>query len=112
MESGEWPEDRVKSVFVTIPKKNGATECSDHRTLALISHTSKILLRILLKRMQSSAESEMAEVQMGFRAGRGTRDQILNLRLIMEKVREFQQPLYMAFIDYRKAFDRLDHRAY
>ena len=109
MESGEWPEDWVKSVFVTIPKKIRATECSDHRTLALISHTSKILLRILLKRMQSFAESEVADVQMGFRPGRGTRDQILNLRLIMEKAREFQQPLYMAFIDYRKAFDRLDH---
>ena len=78
--------------------------------LALISHASKIMLRVLLGRMQKTAEEELSDVQMGFRKGVGTRDQIFNLRIIIEKAREHQTPLYIAFIDYKKAFDSVKHR--
>lgn len=84
-------------------------KCEEHRTIALISHTSKILLRILLNRMQKTANEQIADVQMGFRKGVGTRDQIFNLRVIMEKVNEASVPLYMAFVDYKKAFDTVKH---
>ena len=82
-------------MFVTIPKIKGGVglRCEDHRTIALISHASKILLRILLKRMKFAAEEQIADVQMGFRQGVGTRDQIFNLRIIMEKARESSVPL-------------------
>ena len=84
--------------------------CSEeHRTIALISHASKILLRILLNRMQKTANEQIADVQMGFRKGVGTRDQIFNFRVIMEKAKEASVPLYMAFVDYKKAFDTLKH---
>jgi len=99
----------VKSVVITLPKVTGATECADHRTIALISHASKILLRILLQRTEKVAEEQFAEEQMGFRKRVGTRDQIFNLRIIMEKAHEFNVPLYIAFIDYKKAFDSVRH---
>jgi len=96
-------------VFVTIPKVKGDVHCEDHRMIALISHVSKILLRILLKRMKFAAEEQIADVQMGFRQGMGTRDQIFNLRIIMEKARESSVSLYMAFSDYKKAFVSVKH---
>ena len=98
-----------RSVFVTIPKVAGTMKCEEHRTIALISHASKILLRILLNRMQRTANEQIADVQMGFRKGVGTRDQIFNLRVIMEKADEASVPLYMAFVDYKKAFDTVKH---
>ncbi|CAH1258964.1 Hypp2118 [Branchiostoma lanceolatum] len=82
--TGQWPSDWVKSVFITIPKVPGTIDCSEHRTIALISHVSKVLLRILLRRMERVAEQEFAEEQMGFRKRVGTRDQIFNLRVLME----------------------------
>ena len=109
LETGVWPEDWLKSMFIMIPKVSGTTECADHRTIALISHASKIILRILLQRTQKIAEEQFAEVQMGFRKTVGTRDQIFNLRIIMEKAREFNIPLYLTFIDYKKAFDSVRH---
>jgi hypothetical protein len=109
LKTGEWPSDWMRSVFIPIPKVAGTTDCAEHRTIALISHTSKILLRVLLQRTQNTAEEQFAEEQMGFRKKVGTRDQIFNIRIIMEKAREFNVPLYMAFIDYRKAFDSVTH---
>jgi len=109
LDTDAWPEDWRRSVFVTIPKVTGTIKCEEHRTIALISHASKILLRILLNRMQKTANEQIADVQMGFRKGVGTRDQIFNLRVIMEKANEASVPLYMAFVDYKKAFDTVKH---
>ncbi|CAH1248808.1 Hypp8427 [Branchiostoma lanceolatum] len=86
--TGQWPSDWVKSVFITIPKVPGTIDCSEHRNIALISHVSEVLLRILLRHMERVAEQEFAEEQMGLRKKVGTRDQIFNLRVLMEKARE------------------------
>ena len=85
----QWPQDWKKSVFIPIPKKGNAKECSDYRTIALISHTSKVMLKILLARLQQYVNHELPDVQAGFRKGRGTRDQIANICWIIEKAREF-----------------------
>ena len=97
------------SVFTPIPKKGNAKECSNYHTIALISHTSKVTLKILQPRLQQYMNQELADVQAGFRKGRGTRDQIANICWIMEKAREFQKNIYFCFIDYAKAFDCVDH---
>ena len=86
-----------------------AKECSNYHTIALISHASKVMLKILQARLQQHVKRELPDVQVGFRKGRGTRDQIANIRWIMEKAREFQKHIYVCFIDYAKAFDRVDH---
>ena len=98
-----------KLVFISIPKKGNAKECSNYRTIALISHASKIMLKILQARLQLHVNRELPYVQAGFRKGRGTRDQIANIRWIMETAREFQKNIYFCFIDYAKAFDCVDH---
>ena len=97
------------SVFIPIPKKGNAKECSNYRTIALISHASKVMLKILQARFQQYGNRELPDVQAGFRKGRGTRDQIANIRWIMKKAREFQKNLYFCFIDYAKAFECVDH---
>ena len=89
----QWPWDWKMSVFIPIPKKDNAKECSNHCTIVLISHLSKVMLKILQARLQ---------VQAGFRKGRGTRDQIANILWIIEKAREFQKNIYFCFIDYAK----------
>ena len=91
------------SVFIPIPKKGNAKECSNYRTIALISHASKVMLKILQARLQQYMNCELPNVQAGFRKGRGTRDQIANIRWIMEKAREFQKNSYFCFLDYAKA---------
>ena len=101
----QWPQDWKKSVFIPIPKKGNAKECSNYHTIALISHASKVLLKILQARLQQYVNCELPDVQAGFRKGRGTRDQIANICWIMEKAREFQKNIYFCFIDYAKAFD-------
>ena len=93
------------SVFIPIPKKGSAKECSNYDTIALISHASKVMLKILQASLQQYVNRELPDVQAGFRKGRGTRDQIANIRWIMEKAREFQKNIYLCFIDYAKAFD-------
>ena len=98
-----------KVIFIPIPKKGNAKECSNYRTIALISHASKVMLKILQARLQQYVNSELPDVQAGFRKGRGTRDQIANIRWIIEKVREFQKNIYFCFLDYAKAFDCVDH---
>lgn len=105
----KWPKDWTRSVFIPLPKKGDARDCSNYRTIALISHASKILLKIIQQRLQQVIDQELPDVQAGFRKGRGTRDHIANIRWIIEKTREYQKDLYMCFIDYSKAFDCVEH---
>ena len=95
--------------FHSNPKESNAKECSNYHTIALISHTSKVMLKILQARLQQYMNCELPDVQVGFRKGRGTRDQIANIHWIIEKAREFQENIYFCFIDYAKAFDCVDH---
>ena len=98
-----------RSVFIPISKKGNAKECSNYRTITLISHASKVMLKILQARLQQYVNCELPDVQAGIGKGRGIRDQIANIRWIMEKAREFQKDIYFCFIDYAKAFDCVDH---
>ena len=102
----QWPQDWKRSVFIPIPKKGNAKECSNYGTIAL---SSKVMLKILQARLQPYVNCVLPDVQAGFRKGRGTRDQIANICWIMEKAREFQENIYFCFIDYAKAFDCVDH---
>ena len=97
------------SVFIPIPKKGNAKECSNYHTTALISHASKVMLRILQARLQQNMNHELLDIQAGFRKGRGTRAQIANIRWIIIKAREFQKNICFCFNDYAKAFDCVDH---
>ena len=97
------------SVFIPIPKKGNAKECSNYHTITLISHASKIMLRILQARLQQYMKQELPNIQGGFRKGRGTRDQIVNIHWIIEKAREFQKNISLCFIDYTRDFDCVDH---
>ena len=103
----QWPRAWKRSVFIPIPIKGNAKECLNYCTIALISHVSKVMLQILKARLHQCMKCELPDVQAGFRKGRGTRDQIANIRWIMEKAREFQKNIYFCFIDYTKAFDRV-----
>ena len=98
-----------KSVFIPIPKKDNAKECSNYHTTTLISHTSKVMPNILQTRLQQYVNREPLDGQAGFRKGRGTRDQIVIIHWIIEKAREFQKNIYFCFTDYIKAFDCVDH---
>ena len=98
-----------RSVFIAIPKKGSAKECSNYCKIALTSHASKVMLKILQARLQRYVNRELPHVQTGFRKGRGTRDQIANICWVMEKAREFQKNIYFCFTDGAKAFDWMDH---
>ena len=98
-----------KVSFHSNPKERQCQRISNYRTIALISHVSKVMLKILQARLQQYVNRELPEVQASFRKGRGTRDQIANIRWIMEKARECQKNIYFCFIDYAKAFDCVDH---
>ena len=102
-------QDWKRSVFIPIPKKGNAKECSDYHTIALISHDSKIMLKILQARLQQFVNHEPPNVQAGFRIGRGTKHYIANVHWVIQKAREFQKNIYFCFIDYTKAFDYVDH---
>jgi len=104
----QWPQDWKRSVFIPIPKKGNAKECSNYRTIALISHASKVVLKILQAIFQQYLNCELPDVQAGFRKGRRTRNQIANICWIIEKARKFQKNIYFCFIDYAKAFDCVD----
>ena len=95
----QWPQDWKRSVFIPIPKKGNAKECSNYCTIELTLHTSKIMLKILQARLQHYVNCKLPDVQAGFRIGRGTRDQIANIHWFIEKVREFQKIIYFCFID-------------
>ena len=103
----QWPQYWKRSVFIPVPKNGNAKECSKYHTVALISHASKVMLKIYQAKLQQYVNQELPDVQAGFRKGRGTRDQIANIRWIIEKAREFQK--YICFIDYAKPFDYVDH---
>ena len=102
-------QDWKRSVFIAVPKKGNAKQCSNYHTIVFISHTSKVMLKILPVRLQQYVNCEFPDVQAAFRKGRGTRDQIANIHWIIEKTREFQKNIYFCFIDYAKAFDCVDH---
>ena len=104
----QWPQDWKRSVFIPISKKGNAKECSSYHTIALISHTSKVMLIILQVNLQHHVNHELPDVQALFRKGRGTRDQIANNCWIIKKAREFQKNIYFCFIGYAKAFDCVD----
>ena len=107
--NAKWPQDWKRSVFIPMPKKGNPKECSNYRTIELISFTSKIILKILQARLQQYVNHELPDVQAGFRKGRGTRDQIANICWIIKAAREFQKNIYFCFIDYAKDFDCVDH---
>ena len=102
LENSAGPQDLKRSVFIPIPKKGNAKDCSNYHTIALISHASKVMLKSLHARLQQYVNRELPDVQAGFRKGRGTRDQIANIRWIMEKATECQKNIYFCFTDYAK----------
>ena len=105
----QWPQDWERPFFIPIPKKGNAKEFSNYNTIALVSHASKVMLKILQARLQQYVNRELSDVQAGFRKGRGTRDQIANIGWIIKKAREFQKNIYVCFIDYAIASDCVDH---
>ena len=105
----KWPQEWKRSISIPIPKQGNAKECSNYRTVVLISHASEVMLKILQARFQQYENCKLPDVQAGFRKGRGTRDQIANICWTMEKAREFQKNIYFCFIDYDRAFDCVDH---
>ena len=107
--TGEWPTTWTQSLVITLPKKGNLQLCQNYRTISLISHPSKVMLKIILNRLQP--EEIIAEEQAGFRAGRSTTEQIFNFRILGEKYLQHQQNLYHVFIDFKKAFDRVRHEA-
>lgn len=109
LEEDVMPKDWKRSIFVPIAKMGDAKYCSNSHTTALRSHASKIMLKIIQRRIQLYMERELLDEQAGFRKGRGTRDQISNIRFIIEKARKFQNATYFCFTDYAKAFDSVHH---
>ena len=105
----QWPQNWKRSVFIPIPKKGNAKECSNDHTISLISQASKVILKILQARLPQYVNQGILDVQAVFRKGRETRDQIANIHWIIEKAREFQKNIYFCFMDYAKAFNYVDH---
>ena len=105
----QWPQDWKRSVFIPFPKKGTAKECSNYHKIAFISYASKVMLKMLQARLKQYVNQELPDVQVGFRKGRGIRDQIANMRWITEKATAFQKNTYFCFIDYIKAFDCVDY---
>ena len=105
--TGEWPTTWTQSLVITLPKKGNLQLCQNYTTISLISHPSKVMLKIILNRLQPQAEEIIAEEQAGFRAGRSTTEHIFNLRILGEKYLHHQQIFYHVFIDVKKAFDRV-----
>lgn len=108
-EEKKWPKEWAQSIIIPLPKKGNLRQCQNYRTISLISHPSKVMLRIILNRLKPIAEELLAEEQAGFRAGRSTVEQIFNCRVMIEKHLEHQRQLYHNFIDFKKAFDRVWH---
>ena len=108
---GHSPTPWTQSLIITIPKKGSLQLCQNYRTISLISHSSKVMLKVILNRLKPQAEEIIAEEQAGFRAGRSTTEQIFNLRILCEKYLQHQQNLCHVFIDFKKAFDRVWHAA-
>ena len=107
LKTQQWPKDWKRLVFIPTPKKGSVKVCSNYCTIALISRARKVMLKILQVRFQKYVNWELPDVQVGFRKGRGTRDQIVNVPWIIEQARDFQKSIY--FIDHAKAFYCVDH---
>ena len=105
----QWSQEWKRSVFIPTPKMTTAKECSNYHTIALISHTSKVMFKILQVRLQQYVNWELPGAQAGFKKGRGSRDQIVNIFWIIGKAGEFQKNIYFCFIDYATAFNGVDH---
>ena len=105
----QWPQDWKRSVFIPVPKKGNAKECSNYHTITFISHTSKVMLKTLQARLKPYMNHELPDIQAGFRKGRGIRDQIAHTCWIIKKARVFQKNICFCFIDSAKAFDCVDH---
>ena len=110
-QTGEWPTPWTQSLVITLPKKGNLFQCQNYRTISLISHASKVMLKILLNRLTPQAETITAEKQAGFRPGYSTTEQIFSLRIQCERYRQHQQDLFHVFVDFKKAFDRVWHAA-
>ena len=106
-DSGELPHGMLRSTFIALPKKAKAVECSQHRTISIMSHVTKILLRIIMLRMRNKIKSEIGDDQCGFDEGKGTTNAIYMLKTLGERAIEMQQDLFLCFIDYIKAFDTM-----
>ena len=106
-QTGEWPTPWTQSLVITLPKKGNLQRCQNYRTISLISHPSKVMLKIILNSLKPQVAKIIAEEQAGFRAGSSTTEQIFNLRILCEKYLQHQQDLYHVFIDFKKAFDRV-----
>ena len=104
-----WSQDWKSWILLPVPNKGSTKEDLNHQTIALISHASKVMLKILQARLHHYVNLELPDVQAGFRKGRGTRDKIANIHWIIEKAREFQKNINLCFTDYAKAFDSVDH---
>ena len=109
--TGEWPTPWTQSLIITHPKKGNLQLCQNYRTISLISHLSKVMLKVILNRLKPQAEEIIAEEQAGFKAERSTTEQVSNLKILCEKYLQHQQNLYHVFIDFKKAFDRVWHAA-
>ena len=105
----KWPDEWTKSIIITLPTKGGTRECKNNRTISLISHASKILLYVIAARLKNHLNRELPPIQAGFRKGRGTRDQIANMRWLIKKAIEKNRRIFMVFIDYSKAFQIPKH---
>ena len=108
-DTGQIPVDMSRSIFIALPKKPGATDCELHRTISLMSHVTKLLLRIIMMRVRNKINPEIAEEQCGFVEGKGTTNAIFILRTLIERALQIQKDVYLCFIDYTKAFDRVRH---
>ena len=109
LENSAVAKDWKRSVFIPIPKKGNAKECTNYCTIALLSHASKVMLKILQARLQQYVNHELPDGQAGFRKARGTKDQLSNVHWIIEKATEFQGNIYFCFIGHAKAFHCVDH---
>ena len=105
--TGKWPTPWIQSLIITLPKKGNLQLCQSYRTISLISHSSKVMLKVILNRLKPQAEEIIAEEQAGFRAGRNTTEQTFNLGILCEKYLQHQQNLCHIFIHLKKAFDRV-----
>ena len=108
-DTGQIPVDMSRSIFIALPKKTGATDCELHRAISLMSHVTKLLLSIIMIRVRNKINPETAEEQCGFVEGKGTTNAIFILRTLIEQALEIQKDVYLCFIDYTKAFDRVRH---
>ena len=108
--TGSWPTDWSRTMFMPLPKKGDLQLCSNYRTISLISHASKIMLKLLINRLSRHIEREISETQAGFRSNKGTRQQIFNLKILLQKCREYNVDVHMCFVDYSKAFDCVKHK--